>query len=44
MPPNNLTEMILGFVIILGILIFYSFTLILRFHNFRKKGNSKNNE
>ena len=37
MPANTLNDMILGFSIILGSLVIYILTLIIRTHNLRKK-------
>ncbi|HOM67660.1 MAG TPA: hypothetical protein PLA02_10475 [Brevefilum fermentans] len=44
MPANTLTEMILGFSIILGTLAIYAFTLILRTRHARKKLDQKNRD
>jgi competence protein ComGF len=37
MPPNTLPEMILGFAVILGILLIYVFTLIIRTHKAKSR-------
>jgi hypothetical protein len=37
MPPNTQSEMILGFVVILGMLLIYVVTLIIRTHHAKSR-------
>lgn len=44
MPPDTLNEMILGFSVILGLLLFYVLTLILRYRRAKAQGEGSDKE